>query len=107
MRGLNLNAPVDGVRPDPAFGNVIESVSDGRSRQHQLQLNVTVNPGALLPAFNAPRIGFKRSTVFVNYTLAEERNNTDGAFSIPATGRSGPGVGNGRRRRPPPAELHL
>lgn len=86
LRGVNLNAPVNGVRPDPEFGNVIDAVSDGSSRQHSLQLNVTINPGALLPAFNAPRIAFKRSTVFVTYTLAEQRNNTDGAFSIPATG---------------------
>ena len=27
-RGNNLNAPVNGVRPDPSFGNVIEVVSD-------------------------------------------------------------------------------
>src|SRR5262249_37798283 len=25
-RGLNLNAPVDGVRPNPLFGNIIEAV---------------------------------------------------------------------------------
>jgi hypothetical protein len=85
-RGLNLNIPVDGVRPDPAFGNTIEVVSDAASRQHQLQVDATVNPGALLPAFSGPRISWKRTTLFVNYTLATLRNNTDGPFSIPATG---------------------
>jgi hypothetical protein len=85
-RGLNLNAPVDGVRPDSAFGNIVDAVSDGASRQHQLQVDANINPGALLPAFNGPRIGWKRTTVFVNYTLAELTNNTDGPFSIPATG---------------------
>ena len=43
-RGLNLNAPVNGVRPDPAFANVIEVVATPASRQHQLQINLTANP---------------------------------------------------------------
>jgi hypothetical protein len=85
-RGLNLNIPVDGVRPDPVFGNLVEVVSDAASRQHQLQVDANVNPGAMLPAFNGPRISWKRTTLFVNYTLARLENNTDGPFSIPATG---------------------
>jgi hypothetical protein len=85
-RGLNLNAPVDGERPDPLFGNIIEVVSDARSRQHEMQVAMTVNPGALFPAFNAPLIKWSRSTVFANYTWLNVKNNTDGAFSTPATG---------------------
>ena len=85
-RGLNLNIPVDGIRLDPEFGNLVEVVADAASRQHQLQVDANVNPGALLPAFNGPRISWKRTTVFVNYTLAMLDNNTDGPFSIPATG---------------------
>ena len=86
-RGLNLNAPIDAVRPDSMFGNIIEVVSDASSRQHQLQLNLTANPGALLPAFNAPRIRWARTTLFVNYTLAKLESDSDGAFAIPASGR--------------------
>jgi hypothetical protein len=85
-RGLNLNPPVDGVRLNPAFANIIEVVSDAASRQHQLQVDANVNPGALLPAFNGPRISWKRTTMFINYALSTLRNNTDGPFSIPATG---------------------
>jgi hypothetical protein len=85
-RGLNLNAPVGSVRPNPLFGNIVEVVSDARSRLHQLQLNVTANPGALLPAFNAPRIRWRRTTVFLNYTLAQLESNTEGAFAIAPTG---------------------
>ena len=40
----------------------------------------------MLPAFNGPRISWKRTTVFINYTLSSLENNTDGPFSIPATG---------------------
>jgi hypothetical protein len=85
-RGLNLNPPLDGVRPDPALANVVDVVSDAASRQHQLQVDANINPGALLPAFNGPRISWKRTTVFANYTLASLENNTDGPFSVPATG---------------------
>ena len=102
-RGNNLNAPVAGVRPDPTFGNVIEVLSDGRSRQHQLQTALTVRPGALLPLPpSAPRLNWKRTTLFVNYQLGVQDNNADGPFSIPATGRLaeewGPAAGDVRHR---------
>jgi hypothetical protein len=84
--GTNLNAPVDGVRPNPAFGNIVEVATDANSRLHQLQLNITANPGALFPVGNAPRINFKRTTLFFNYTLSRLRNNADGAFSLAPTG---------------------
>jgi len=85
-RGLNLNPLMNGVRNDPAFANIVEVVSDAASRQHQLQVDANVNPGALLPAFNGPLVSWKRTTVFVNYTLARIRNDTDGPFVLPATG---------------------
>ncbi|HET7695050.1 MAG TPA: TonB-dependent receptor [Vicinamibacterales bacterium] len=101
-RGLNLNAPVDGVRPDPAFRNIVEVVSDASSWQHQLQVDGSLNPGALLPAFKGPLVSWKRTTVFVNYTLARLENNSDGPFAIPATGslalERGP-AGNDIRQR--------
>ena len=85
-RRTNVNAPVDGLRPQPSFGNIIEVISDASSRLHQLQVNVTANPGALLPAFNAPLIRWKRTTLFANYTVATLESNTDGAFAIPPSG---------------------
>jgi hypothetical protein len=81
-----LNAPIDGLRPDPESGNLIAVVSDAASRQHQVQFDASVNPGALLPILSGPRVSWKRITVFANYTLATLRNNTDGAFSVPPTG---------------------
>src|SRR5262245_21399687 len=98
-RVLNLNPLVNGVRPDPQFSNVIEVVSDASSRLHQLQVDGSINPGAMLPAFRGPRISWKRTTVFANYSLARFRNNTDGPFSIPPTGdlsaEWGPATGGG------------
>jgi hypothetical protein len=104
-RGLNHNAPVNGIRPDARFGNIVEVVSDANSRLHQLQFNVTANPGALLPIANAasaPLVNWKRTTVFFNYTLSSTRNNTDGAFSLAPLGDQefewGPANGDVRHR---------
>ena len=86
-RGVNLNAPIDGVRPDVRFGNVIEVTSDAGSRLHQLQTSTSINQGALLPVNrSAPLVSFKRVTWFINYTWADSRNNTDGAFAVAPTG---------------------
>jgi len=87
LRGLNQNAPVAGVRPDARFGNVVEVVADAESRQSQLQVNLTANQGALFPqGRNTPRVSLKRITLFLNYTVASLRNNTEGAFSLAPLG---------------------
>jgi carboxypeptidase family protein len=88
LHGVNENAPVDGVRPDPSFANVIEVVSDARSVQHTLTLNANAGappgppPGAGGPLWNFKRISFNGS-----YTLGSIKNDTDGDFSASATGR--------------------
>jgi hypothetical protein len=116
MRGLNLNGPVDGVRPDPEFANVIEVTGDAASRQHSLNVGATVNfnvtSGAPTMATNAgdvakvltsvinsatatgpatraplpPRWNWRRMQMFVNGFFGRNLNNTDGAFATPATG---------------------
>jgi hypothetical protein len=88
-RGLNLNIPVGGIRPDAAFANIIDVVSDAASLQHQLQIDANVNPGAMLPAFKGPLVSWKRTTLFLNYSLMSLRNNSDGPFTIPASGDLG------------------
>jgi hypothetical protein len=98
-RGLNLNPIINGARQNQEISNIIEVVSDAGSRLHQLQVDASLNPGAMLPAFRGPRISWKRTTVFANYTFGLLRNNTDGPFSIPPTGdlsaEWGPGAGGG------------
>ncbi len=86
-RGLNVNPVIDGVRADPNFANVSDVVSDAASRQHELRLDANIHPGAMLPLpASAPRINWKRTTVFANYTLSSLQNDTDGPFSPPPTG---------------------
>src|SRR5262249_38948535 len=74
-RGRNLNAPVFGVRPDPAFSNVVEVESDAAQHGH------TVNVG-----FNMAKINWHRTFFFVNYTFSSVETNSTGAFSLPANG---------------------
>ncbi len=47
MRGMNLNSPVNGVRLDPNFVNVVQVVGDAESRQHNLNVGASIN-------FNVP-----------------------------------------------------
>jgi len=85
--GENLNAPAAGVRPDSRFANVIEAVSDGRSEAHTLDSSVTLNLAGLgtnptTGRFWQWRRGLRMSG---QYTLGRQRNNTEGAFAVPAT----------------------
>jgi hypothetical protein len=138
MRGDNLNAPIDGLRPDPTFSNVVEVLGDARSRQDTLNIGAVVNfnvpksgaagpggggpvminggggtmifmgappppppPGARPTPANA-RWNWRRMSLFTNVNLGRSLNNTDGAFSLPATGNIaddwGPAAFDVRRR---------
>jgi hypothetical protein len=72
-RSRNVNAPVDGVRPDPANGNVLLLASTGASRRTASETNVTLN-------------GLWRRRLFghINYTTGRLLNDADGALSLPA-----------------------
>ncbi len=74
--GQNLNAPLDGVRPDPQFANVVEARSIGESRVHQINVG-----GALA------RLKSRRTVLSTNYTWTMSESNTSGAFSLPASGQ--------------------
>jgi hypothetical protein len=102
-RGLNLNAPVDGIRPDPLFGNIVMAVSDASARQHTLGFNYQIGglPPPVLPT-NAPRIDFKRVFLIGQYTFGVLDNNFEGPFSPPPSGTLatewGPNPGDTRHR---------
>jgi hypothetical protein len=73
FRGRNINAPfADGTRPDDAAGNITQVESTGRSAGHSINTGFNLN----LP--------WHRTFLFVNYSWARLRNDTDGAFSLPA-----------------------
>jgi hypothetical protein len=107
--GENLNTPVNGVRPNPLFSNLIRATSDAASRYHSLSVNASVNLGRLGPGAGgggpvmammmergpigptgpaAPKFFDWRRGLYLSLypSLNFADNNTDGAFAVPATG---------------------
>ena len=86
-RGLNENAPVDGIRPDPQLGNVVDVVSDASARQQQLTLGWNIGLPPQPPGNELPRwFMWKRFAVYGNYQMTSAHNNTDGDFFLPSSG---------------------
>jgi hypothetical protein len=72
-RSRNVNAPVNGVRPDPSSGNVLLLASTGRSRRTSAEANLMVNG-----------LWGRRLFGHVHYSLGRALNDADGALSLPA-----------------------
>ena len=72
FRGRNVNAPLNGARPDEAFGNIIQVESSGRMAIDTFQVGMNWS----VPA--------RRMFLFANYAWNDQRNDTDGPFSLPA-----------------------
>ena len=85
-RGENLNAPVAGIRPDARFANVIQVAGDAESKMHQLSSSLSVSLASPSPTLQQARFNWRRGSVNLNYTLAKQRSNSDGAFSVPFSG---------------------
>jgi hypothetical protein len=102
LRGENLNAPVNGVRPDRNFNNVIRAVSDGESRQHQIIASGSWQFAAQSAALQQARFNILRGGINASYFFGQARSNTEGAFQPPASGdianEWGPAFGDVRHR---------
>jgi hypothetical protein len=72
FRGRNVNAPLNGVRPDPALGNITEVESSARLAADSVMVGLN---------FNIPK---RRTFLFANYAWNRQRNDADGPFSLPA-----------------------
>ena len=72
LRSVNVNAPVDGARPDPTVGNISEIQSSGKraSDRFTVSLNARYIP--------------RRIMGMVTYQYASARNFADGATSLPS-----------------------
>ena len=77
LRGTNLNAPIDGVRPDPQFSNVIEVV--GRRRVDVRTCSASTR------ATSCSEQRGRRSSRRTTRSGPAETNST-GAFGLPASG---------------------
>jgi hypothetical protein len=92
LRGRNLNAPVNGARPNPLLANDVALVADAASRSRALSL-----------MYSIVRMDWKRTFFNLNYTWSRNTTNTTGAFVIPASGDNlesewGPGTTDIRHR---------
>lgn len=72
MRSINVNAPVDGVRPDPTLGNVTQFESTGRSESDSLSLQTMF------------RVPARQMFMRFSYTLGQSKNFADGATALPS-----------------------
>jgi hypothetical protein len=84
--GRNLNAPVDGVRPDPSFANILEAFTQGEIRRHDL--TVTMNASLLVPspAANAALFNWRRLSATATYGKIRAWQTGDGPFTPSPTG---------------------
>src|SRR5260370_16264476 len=74
LRGLNLNSIANGVRPDPAFGNVIDVVDDASSRTNALTTTLQVNVVPPSPNPPKPRWNPNPLNLRMPYFLAQPDN---------------------------------
>ncbi len=72
LRSINVNAPIDGARPDPLVGNVSELRSTGERAQDRLSVGINL------------RVPNRRIMGNVMYQLASTRNFADSPLSLPS-----------------------
>ncbi|MPY89412.1 MAG: hypothetical protein GEU99_15975 [Luteitalea sp.] len=74
LRGVNINAPVNGVRPFPEFERITQVESIGRAEEQgfDVSLMMTYMPRGLFG--------------MVNYRYARDMDDADGSLSLPADG---------------------
>lgn len=71
LRSRNINAPVNGVRPNPAAGNIFQYESTGRFSQNQIIFNFRSN-------------FMEDVSIFANYSFGGAKSDSDGAGTFPA-----------------------
>jgi hypothetical protein len=70
LRTRDINAPVDGVRPQPSRGRILQYESAGLLTYHELSASLSAS--------------IRRLSLFGTYTLASARSNTEGSSWVPA-----------------------
>ena len=94
-RGVNVNAPVNGVRPDPNFANVIEVETDTEARRHEVSVNAIIALAPPSPALNQARFNWRRLNVNAGYNAIRATSNAAGFFEVSPSGNPENDWGNG------------
>ncbi|MEO8483709.1 MAG: TonB-dependent receptor [Acidobacteriota bacterium] len=85
-RGSDLNPLVNGVRPDPAFGSIVATVTDAEVRRHELYTTFNFNLAPQGQGGTAKVFDWRRITAVGSYSWIRARRNAADAFSVPPTG---------------------
>jgi hypothetical protein len=90
LRGRNINAPINGVRPDPTSGNITQIESSANSFNHTWFINL-----------NWMKMG--KFMLGASYVLSKATDETDGPTGLPANnfnlrGERGPSLQDTRHR---------
>ena len=85
-RGRNLNPLVNGVRADPNFANIVETVADATLLRHELYVNANFSLAPPGPATNRNRWNWRRVAGTGSYQWIRARRNAAGPFDVPPTG---------------------
>ena len=98
----NLNAPVNGVRPNPSLGNVVEGLTQAHARRDDVTLNATFSMLAPSPANNRVRFNWRRMAFSAAYVVVKDRNNAAGLgpYVPPASGTLATEWGRAPTNRP-------
>jgi hypothetical protein len=86
LSGFNLNAPVNGVVPNPAYSTVIEALSDASTRSYSLTTNLSVAFTPESPDLNKALFNWRRGGAYVYYRYAKADSDALGAFTPSPTG---------------------
>jgi hypothetical protein len=84
LSGVDLNAAVDGVRPDQTLGDVIAATSEGTTLANSFSSTLTFAPSS--PARQNARFNWRRGSATLYYYLAKADTNALGAFVVSPTG---------------------
>jgi hypothetical protein len=102
LSGVNMNAPVNGVRPNPEFANIIATASDARSATDNLSTGLNISIAAPSPQLQKDFFNLRRGSVNVFYYLGRVNSDQLGAFTVSPTGTLatewGPSFGDTRHR---------
>ena len=86
VRGIDRNAPVNGVRPDPRYVNLIEVVSDSSTHMLDLVPDLNINLAGGNSGGAQRRWSLNRTTIRFNYRYRRAFNDSEGPFTPSPTG---------------------
>jgi hypothetical protein len=99
-RGTNLNPSIGGARPNPAFGNIISTVTDAEIIRHEVYVNFSLSLVKPSPAGGGATFSWRRLAANGGYSYIRARRNAIGPFDVPATGTLETEWGNGPADNP-------